>query len=280
MNKLVAYLQLMRFHRPIGFLLLLWPTLWALWTADYSQPPLFILFIFSLGVIVMRSAGCIINDIADRNFDGKVVRTQARPLVTGAVTIKEAWILLIMLCLLAFVLVLFLHPITILLSGVGFLLALCYPLTKRFFPMPQFVLGLAFAWSIPMVFVELTQHLPLPAWILFLATVCWTMAYDTQYALADRPDDIELGLRSSAILFGRYERLWIGIFQLLMVLLLSIVGFLLHKALFFYILLLAVMGFALYQQCLISTLDRRQCIRAFTNNHWVGAVVFLAIVLG
>lgn len=280
MKKLVSYFQLMRFHRPIGFLLLLWPTLWALWIASNGLPPISILVIFVAGVFIMRAAGCVINDIADRHFDGAVARTKNRPLITGAVSITEAVLLFALLCLLAFALVLMLHFFTILLSLGGLAIAMLYPFAKRWMPIPQLILGIAFAWSIPMVFAELTQHVSLEAWLLFFATVCWTIAYDTQYALADRADDLVIGIQSSAILFGSYERIGVAIFHIMMILILVIMGNLLHYKHFFFVMLFAALCFAIYQQCLTADLDANRCIRAFKNNNWLGAVIFLGISCG
>ncbi|HAB24724.1 MAG TPA: 4-hydroxybenzoate octaprenyltransferase, partial [Pantoea sp.] len=203
MSKFQAYSRLMRIDKPIGTLLLLWPTLWALWLSDMGVPPLSVLVVFVLGVFVMRAAGCVINDFADRKVDGFVKRTAGRPLPSGAVSEKEAKILFVLLGLLAFALVLTMNLMTILLSLGGLALAWCYPFMKRYTHLPQVVLGAAFGWAIPMAWAAVSESLPLECWLVFLANICWTVAYDTQYAMVDRDDDIKIGVKSTAILFGR-----------------------------------------------------------------------------
>ncbi|MGL5762845.1 MAG: 4-hydroxybenzoate octaprenyltransferase, partial [Plesiomonas shigelloides] len=219
-EKLSAYWRLMRMDRPIGTLLLLWPTLWALWLAAQGQPNWPVLLVFVLGVVVMRAAGCVINDYADRHFDGHVKRTANRPLPSGDVRPSEARWLFVALVALAFVLVLTLNSLTIVLSLVALALAAVYPFMKRFTHLPQLVLGVAFGWSIPMAFAAQMNLLPLSCWLLLLANICWTVAYDTQYAMVDRDDDLRIGIKSTAILFGRFDKLIIGLLQLATLLLL------------------------------------------------------------
>lgn len=278
-NKLTHYIQLMRLHRPIGILLLLWPTLWALWIAAAGRPDFKILFIFILGTLVMRSAGCVINDIADRNFDGYVKRTQNRPLARGILSLKKAFILLAVLCSIALVLVLQLNHLTIELSFAALALATIYPFLKRYTYWPQLILGAAFAWSIPMAFTAVLNDIPSVAWLIFSIGVLWTIAYDTMYAMADRSDDIKIGVKSTAILFGHYDRLLIGIIQILVLLLLVYSGILLQLTLFYYLSLLIASSFFVYQQYLIKDRDPALCLRAFVNNQWFGAVVFLGFCL-
>ncbi len=276
-NKIAAYLRIMRFDRPIGILLLLWPTLWALWIAARGVPPTKILIIFIIGVVLMRAAGCIINDYADRHFDGLVARTKNRPLVTGAVSVKGAITLFILLCLIAFILVCFLNKLTILLALVAVALACCYPFMKRFFAIPQLALGLAFSWSIPMAFAAVNNRVPLVAWLLFLATFFWIVAYDTQYAMVDRDDDIKIGIKSSAIFFGSYDRLWVVISQFAMLITLVVIGGLLGLNLFYYCALLLSAGLMIYQFCLIYRRKPANCFKAFLNNNWVGALIFIGV---
>lgn len=270
--KLTAYLQLMRFHRPIGILLLLWPTLWALWLASNGHPSPKIVIIFVLGVVVMRAAGCVINDLADRKLDGFVERTQSRPLVTGQVSVREAQWLFVSLIAIAFILVLQTNLKTILYSFVALGVASLYPFTKRFTQLPQFVLGAAFAWAIPMAYTAQNQPLTIETWLLYLATLLWTVVFDTQYAMADRPEDLKIGIKSTAILFGRYDRLIIGLLQLTTLVLLALVGV-------YYLTLALAAALFFYQQWLIRNRIPDQCFKAFLNNHWVGASVFLGLTL-
>ena len=229
-NKLHVYSRLMRIDKPIGTLLLLWPTLWALWLSGMAIPPLPVLLVFVLGVIVMRAAGCVINDYADRKVDGHVKRTAARPLASGLVTEKEAKLLFVGLALLAFLLVLTMNRMTIMLSVVGLALAWVYPFMKRYTHLPQVVLGAAFGWAIPMGWSAVSESLPLVCWLVFIANLCWTVAYDTQYAMVDRDDDLKIGVKSTAILFGRYDKLIIGLLQLAALGLMALVGILLVAA--------------------------------------------------
>ncbi|WP_325891357.1 4-hydroxybenzoate octaprenyltransferase [Grimontia sp. NTOU-MAR1] len=277
--KARAYWQLTRMDRPIGSLLLLWPTLWALFLAADGVPNLHVLIVFVLGVIMMRAAGCVINDFADRNFDGHVKRTQARPLPSGLVTAKEALALFGLLILGAFLLVLTLDPLTIKLSVVAALLASVYPFMKRYTHMPQLVLGMAFSWAIPMAYAAQSGELPPVAWMLFLANVLWTVAYDTLYAMVDRDDDLLVGIKSSAILFGRYDKIAIGILQLVTILLLVLVGYLSGLSQVYYWFLLASSALFVYQQWLARGRERELCFKAFLNNNYVGMLVFIGLAL-
>ena len=277
--RMHAYLQLIRFDRPIGTLLLLWPTLWALWLAADGIPPLKLLLIFSLGTLLMRSAGCAINDLADRNLDGAVARTRERPLVTGAVSPQEAMTLCAGLGLLAFVLVLFTNTLTIVLSFAGAALAACYPFMKRHTHLPQLVLGAAFSWSIPMAFAAVGNALPPTLWLLFIANLLWTVAYDTEYAMVDREDDLKVGIKSTAILFGELDRHIIGALQALTVTALVLVGQRFELGVAYFVSLLACAALFVYQQKLIRDREPANCFRAFLNNNWVGAAVFVGLVL-
>ena len=278
-NKLQVYSRLMRIDKPIGTLLLMWPTLWALWLADMAVPPLSVLVVFVLGVIVMRAAGCVINDYADRKVDGHVQRTQNRPLPSGAVNSKEAKMLFIGLAFVAFVLVLTMNLMTILLSVVGLALAWVYPFMKRYTHLPQVVLGAAFGWAIPMAWAAVSESLPLVCWLVFIANMCWTVAYDTQYAMVDREDDLKIGVKSTAILFGRFDKLIIGLLQLATLVLLAWVGlFLQLNGAFYWSLLLAAVLFV-HQQRLIAQRERQPCFQAFLNNNYVGLVLFLGVLM-
>ncbi len=278
-SRFTAYLQLVRFDRPIGTLLLLWPTLWALWLAAEGVPPLKLLLIFSLGTLLMRSAGCAVNDLADRNFDGAVERTRQRPLVTGAVAPNEALVLAACLALAAFVLVLFTNTLTILLSFAGVALAACYPFMKRHTHLPQLVLGAAFSWGIPMAFAAVSSALPPALWLVFVANLFWTVAYDTEYAMVDREDDLKVGIKSTAILFGELDRHVIAALQALAMIALLLVGQRFELGWIYFVSLLAASGLFVYQQRLIRERLPADCFRAFLNNNWVGAAVFAGVVL-
>jgi 4-hydroxybenzoate polyprenyltransferase len=278
-SKTSALLQLIRFDKPIGTLLLLWPTLWALWIAAGGGPDYALLAIFIAGTFLTRSAGCIVNDLADRRLDGAVKRTSGRPLVTGAVTEKEALVLFVALMLLAFVLVLFTNTLTIMLSLVAVLLASTYPFMKRYTHLPQVVLGLAFSWGIPMAFAAQSGELPPALWLLFLGNLWWIVAYDTKYAMVDRDDDIPAGIKSTAILFGRHDRLAIAVLQLLCLLTLYLAGRAFALGAYFNLSLLVTAGLFGYQQYLIRNREREACFRAFLHNNWVGIAVFAGIVL-
>lgn len=281
LRKLNQYSRLARIDRPIGTLLLLWPTLWALWIAGQGRPEPSIVIVFILGTFLMRCAGCVINDYADRNIDGFVARTRDRPLVTAEVTKGEALGLFIGLSLLALALVLVLNNLLVLkLALIGILLTVIYPFTKRYFQAPQLILGMAFAWGIPMAFAAQSKHLPLLSWILFIATMLWIIAYDTIYAMVDRVDDKKLGVKSSAILFGEYEVFIITLIQSISILILFILGFVLKLAFAYYLFLTVAACLVGYQYYLIKNRHVHQCFRAFLHNNWFGFIIFLAVVLG
>ncbi len=277
--KLKDYAQLMRLHRPIGILLLAWPTLWALWIAGEGNPGWHVLVVFVSGVVLMRSAGCVINDYADRGFDPHVARTRDRPVAAGRVSPREALALFAVLCLIAFALVLTLNRLTILLSFAGAFLAATYPFLKRYTHLPQFYLGAAFGWGIPMAFAAQTGGVPPLAWVLFAANVFWAVAYDTAYAMVDRVDDLKVGVKSTAILFGRYDRAMIFLFHIVTIALLAMVGTLAHLGLGYYAGLTVALGLAIYQQHLIRERERDGCFRAFLNNNWFGAAVFTGLMM-
>ncbi|MBS7783147.1 4-hydroxybenzoate octaprenyltransferase [Providencia stuartii] len=279
LSKWHAYSRLMRIDRPIGSLLLLWPTYWALWIAAQSIPSLHILIVFTAGVFLMRAAGCVINDFADRHFDGHVERTKHRPLPSGDVTEKEAKILFASLVGLSFLLVLTLNSMTIWLSIAGLALAWIYPFVKRVSHLPQVVLGAAFGWSIPMGFSAVSESLPLVCWVLFLVNILWSVIYDTQYAMVDRNDDLKIGVKSTAILFGQYDKLIIGILQIVMIVLLVLVGSLADLGAVYYIALSLSALLFIYQQKLMVDRERAPCFKAFLNNNYVGLILFIGIFL-
>ncbi|WP_067704525.1 4-hydroxybenzoate octaprenyltransferase [Erwinia sp. ErVv1] len=278
-GKLQAYSRLMRIDKPIGSLLLLWPTLWALWLAGMSLPPLKVLLVFVLGVFFMRAAGCVVNDFADRKIDGHVKRTEGRPLPSGAVTSREAKLLFAGLVLVSFCLVLTMNTMTIWLSLGGLALAWVYPFMKRYTHLPQVVLGAAFGWAIPMGWAAVSETVPPACWLVFLANVCWTVAYDTQYAMVDRDDDLKIGVKSTAILFGRFDRLIIGLLQLATLVLMVITGWMLQLGSLFYLSVLLAGALFIYQQKLIVDRERKACFQAFLNNNYVGLLLFAGIVL-
>lgn len=277
-QRINAYERLMRLDKPIGILLLLWPTLWALWIAGQGQPDWIVVLIFVMGTILMRSAGCVMNDVADQKFDGHVERTKLRPLVSGEVSVKEACMLALGLSLAAFSLVLFLNTLTIALSFVALFLAVSYPLTKRFLAIPQAYLGIAFGFGIPMAFAALTDSVPLVAWLLLLANIFWAVAYDTQYAMVDREDDLKIGIRSSAIFFGRFDVAAIMGCYLVMLGLLLLSGWMMALQWPFYVGLLLAAGLTIYHYILIRHRERQLCFKAFLHNNWVGAVIFLGLL--
>jgi 4-hydroxybenzoate polyprenyltransferase len=277
--RIKDYALLMRLHRPIGILLLLWPTLWALWIAGAGRPGLLVAAVFILGVVLMRSAGCVINDYADRDFDPHVARTRDRPIAAGRVTPREALVLFVLLCVTAFALVLLMNRLTIALSVIGALLAASYPYTKRYTHLPQFYLGAAFGWSIPMAFAAQTGAVPPLAWVLFGANVFWSVAYDTQYAMVDRDDDLKVGVKSTAILFGRWDRLFIGLSHLVTIVLLAWAGRMAGLGVMYYAGLVAAGAIAGYQQGLIRRREPQACFRAFLNNNYFGAAVFAGLLL-
>ena len=276
-QRLHEYALLMRIDKPIGILLLLWPTWWALWIAGEGFPDLPVFVVFTAGVFLMRSAGCVINDYADRNIDGQVERTKNRPLAQKRVTPKEALYLFAGLALTAFILVLFMNALTIAMSFVGAMLAASYPFMKRFTNLPQVVLGTAFAWSIPMAFAAQTGTVPFAAWCLFIATILWTTAYDTMYAMVDRKYDLEIGVKSTAILFGKKDKIIIGGLQVATLIFLIIAGVYLQLGTLYYSGLFIAACFALYQQFLIKDRIEKQCFSAFLNNNWFGMAIFAGL---
>lgn len=277
-NKLLAFHRLMRTDKPIGALLLLWPTLWALWVATRACRNCGS-GSFVAGVWLMRAAGCVVNDYADRKFDGHVKRTANRPLPSGAVTEKEARTLFVVLVLLAFLLVLTLNTMTILLSVAALALAWVYPFMKRYTHLPQVVLGAAFGWSIPMAFAAVSESVPLSCWLMFLANILWAVAYDTQYAMVDRDDDLKIGIKSTAILFGKNDKLIIGVLQVGVLVLMALVGWLNGLGLGYYWSLLVAGALFVYQQKLIVNRERDACFKAFMNNNYVGLVLFLGLAM-
>ncbi len=275
--RIGSYLRLMRFDRPIGILLLLWPTLWALWIAGNGHPDWIVASVFVAGVVLMRAAGCVINDYADRNIDSHVARTRNRPLASGEISPRNALTLFVTLCLLAFGLVLTLNRLTILMSFVGVFLAVSYPFIKRYSYFPQVYLGAAFGWAVPMVFAAQLEEVPNIAWLLFIITVLWATVYDTMYAMVDREDDIKIGVKSTAVLFANADRVIIAILQITLFVLLLIVGQVLALGVFYYLGLLAAGGLAIYQQTLIRDRNASRCFKAFLNNNWFGGAVFAGI---
>jgi len=278
-HTLQQYALLMRVHRPIGLWLLMWPALWALWIAASGRPNERIFMVFLVGVFLMRSAGCVINDYADRDIDPFVARTRDRPLAARRVTPPEALLLFAALSMMAVGLVLTLDPLTQLLALIGAVLTITYPFLKRVFPLPQFYLGAAFGLAVPMAFAAQTGEVPRSAWLLFLATVLWAGVYDTMYAMVDREDDIRLGVKSSAILFADADRFIIGVMQVMVLLALSLIGRDLHMGLWYWLGLGVGALFFLWQQWLIRKRDPDACFSAFNNNNYFGLVVFVGILL-
>lgn len=278
-TRLRDYALLLRLHRPIGTLLLLWPVLWALWIAGAGRPSWHVFAVFVAGTLLMRSAGCAINDFADRDFDPHVARTRDRPLAAGRVTPREALMLFAVLSLAAFALVLTLDRFTIQLSFVGAALAASYPFMKRYTHLPQFYLGAAFGWGVPMAFAAQTGRLPVEAWLLFLATLSWAVAYDTAYAMVDRDDDRKIGVKSTAILFGRADRAMIALFHALTLGLLAWTGARVGLGVTYYIGLGLAAGLAGWQQWLLRHRAHDDCFRAFLNNNRFGAVVFTGLLI-
>ncbi|MGF1698634.1 4-hydroxybenzoate octaprenyltransferase [Vibrio lamellibrachiae] len=279
-EKVKAYWLLMRMNRPIGSLLLLWPTLWALIVAAEGLPKWDVVVVFTLGVLLMRSAGCVINDFADRHVDGHVKRTKDRPLPSGMVSSKEAIGLFVLLAVVSFLLVLTMNPLTIKLSFAGIVLAFIYPFMKRYTHLPQLFLALAFSWAIPMAWAAQTNELPLMVWYLFVINAVWTIAYDTQYAMVDRDDDVQIGIKSTAILFGRFDKMIIGALQLVMLIMLMLLGDYYLLGTTFYWGLLVVGALFVFQQHLIRHRERMSCFTAFLNNNYVGMVITIGLLLG
>ncbi len=279
-ERLDLYERLMRLDKPIGTLLLLWPTLWALWFSSYGTPNWVVVWIFALGTVLMRSAGCVINDLADRDFDPHVARTKERPIASGKVSVKEALILFFVLVICAFCLILPLRSWSIVgWSFVALFLAASYPLTKRFFAVPQAYLGVAFGFGIPMAYVAHLDMIPSVAWWLLLANVFWAMAYDTEYAMVDREDDLKIGIKTSAITFGRFDVVAVMLCYVVTFGLIGWVGFQLHLGAVFYAGLLVATGIAAYHFTLIRQREPAKCFKAFLHNNWVGASIFAGIAL-
>lgn len=278
-DRAKQYWLLARFDRPIGILILLWPALWALWVASNGQPDTLVLTVICSGVILMRAAGCVINDYADRDFDPHVERTKQRPIAAGKVTPKEALIFFIVLTLIAFALVLLLNTYTILLSFVGAFLAASYPFMKRYTQLPQAYLGIAFGWAVPMSFSAQMNAIPAVAWVMYLAVILWALVYDTMYAMVDKDDDIKVGVKSTAILFGEYERHIMAILQIVIISLLITVGIMQYIGLAYYSGLLVAAGLSVYQQVLIVNRDKSLCFKAFLNNNWFGLAVFIGLAV-
>lgn len=278
-DRIKTYAQLMRLDKPIGILLLLWPMLWGLWFAAQGLPDGQILVIFVLGTVLMRSAGCVINDFADRKIDPHVERTKNRPMAAGRVSSKEALLLAAGLSLIAFLLILPLNQLTILLSVPALFLAASYPFTKRFFAMPQAYLGIAFSFGIPMAFAAQTGSLPPIIWILMLANLFWVIAYDTAYAIVDKPDDLKIGIKTSAITFGRFDVLGVMACHTCFIAIMLAIGQMQQMNLAYYAGLIAASGLMAYQYTLIRNRDRVLCFKAFLHNNWVGMTVFAGIAL-
>ncbi len=279
-DRLKAYAYLIRLDKPIGTLLLLWPTLWALWLASSRIPDPHILFIFVVGAFLMRSAGCAINDYADRDFDRHVQRTHGRPVTSGKISGKEAVVVAVILALIAFLLIQSLNTFTKQLSVFALLVAFIYPFTKRFFAMPQAILGIAFGFGIPMTYAAILNFIPLEAWALFIGNLFWAIAYDTAYAMVDRKDDIRLGLRTSAITFGKYDVFAIGMSYAILFISQLWVAQLADLSNYFLVGWVMALGCAIYHMKLVSTRRWEECFQAFRHNNWLGGFLFLGIVLG
>ena len=279
-ERLTSYGHLIRLDKPIGTLLLLWPTLWALWLASGGAPNLQVLFIFVVGTFLMRSAGCAINDYADRDFDRYVKRTEGRPVTSGKISGKEAVTVALLLALVAFLLIQPLNAFTKQLSIFALLVAFVYPFTKRFFAIPQAILGIAFGFGIPMAYAAILDFIPLEAWILFVGNIFWAIAYDTAYAMVDRDDDLRLGLRTSAITFGKFDVLAIGMSYGVLLISQLWVAQLASLSNYFLLGWFAALACAIYHLRLVSTRKREECFKAFRHNNWLGGFLFLGIVLG
>jgi 4-hydroxybenzoate polyprenyltransferase len=278
-ERLHLYIQLTRLHRPIGILLLLWPTLWAVWISASGHPSWLIVLIFTLGTALMRSSGCAVNDYADRHIDKHVKRTCDRPLTSGKISEREALWVAVALAFISFLLILPLNPLTWLMAFPALFLAVSYPFTKRFFAIPQAYLGIAFGFGIPMAFAATLGHVPPVAWVMLLANVFWAIAYDTEYAMVDRDDDIHLGIHSSALLFGRFDVIAVMICYLITLLLLAVAGLMAGMGLAFFAGLVVAEGIALYHYTLIRDRSREKCFKAFLHNNWFGAAVFAGLVV-
>jgi 4-hydroxybenzoate polyprenyltransferase len=278
MTKLQSYISLTRINKPVGIYLVLWPTLWALWLASEGMPEGHLLVVFILGAILMRSAGCVINDYADRNFDGQVARTRDRPLATGLIGSKEALIFFSLLCLSAFLLVLTLNTLTILLSFGAVFLAVLYPFMKRHTHWPQAFLGAAFAWAIPMAFAAVLNEVPWQVWPLFLVTLIWSLIYDTAYAVGDMADDLKIGVKSTAILFSKHLWQWMALFQFIMLGLLFWIGQSFELGTSYYVSLWVVLGWFLFDLKRLAQQDAKLAFKVFLQNHWIGFIILLGII--
>ena len=274
-----AYIRLMRLNKPIGTYLLLWPTYWALFLSAKGWPDIDLLIIFTLGVLVMRSAGCVINDYADRNIDQNIARTKDRPLITGEVSPKAALRLFVFLLIIAFGLVLLTNALTIQLSLIALALATLYPFTKRWTHLPQVVLGLAFGMSVPMAFSAQTGSIPVSAGWIFLATIVWTLIYDTFYAMADRDEDIKIGVKSTAILFAKYDQIFITFLQILLIIVFVVIGNLFDLGSIYYFSLVIILIFMIYHQLLMKKRQKELFFKAFLNNNFIGMTAFIGIFL-
>ena len=274
-----AYIRLMRLNKPIGTYLLLWPTYWALFLSAKGWPDIDLLIIFTLGVLVMRSAGCVINDYADRNIDQNIARTKDRPLITGEVSPKSALRLFVFLLIIAFGLVLLTNALTIKLSLIALALATLYPFTKRWTHLPQVVLGVAFGMSVPMAFSAQTGSIPLSAVWIFLATILWTLIYDTFYAMADRDEDIKIGVKSTAILFAKYDQIFITLLQILLIIVFVVIGNLFNLGSIYYFSLVIILIFMIYHQLLMKKRQKELFFKAFLNNNFIGMTAFIGIFL-
>lgn len=273
------YARLMRLDKPIGALLLLWPTLWGLWVAAKGWPPIHVLVVFVVGVVLMRSAGCAVNDYADRDFDKHVERTKDRPVTSGRVSAREALTLAAVLALVALLITLPLGLNVVLMSLPAAFLAGSYPFMKRFFPMPQAYLGIAFGFGIPMSFVAVQGQVPAEAWWLLLANVFWTLAYDTEYALVDKPDDLKIGIQTSAITLGRFDVLGIMVFYALAFAVWAGLAVMLQLGSWFWMCFVAALGCVVYHYTLIRQRERQRCFKAFLHNNWVGGLLFVGLLL-
>ena len=280
LSKLKLYARLVRLDKPIGSLLLLWPTLSALWLASNGHPDPMLVAIFSIGTVLMRSAGCAINDFADRDFDRNVKRTAERPLTSGQIAAWEAVAVAVVFALISFALILPLNTLTQQLSVLAVIVAGTYPYFKRFFALPQAYLGIAFGFGIPMAYAAVQGAVPLEAWLLLIANVFWALAYDTEYAMVDRDDDLLIGIRTSAITFGRFDVLAVMLCYGIHLLLVALVGASYHLGALFYLGLFSATAIAAYHYLLIRERDRLRCFAAFRHNNWLGAAVFIGIVLG
>jgi 4-hydroxybenzoate polyprenyltransferase len=278
LDRAKQYWLLARFDKPIGILILLWPALWALWVASAGKPDLLVLTVICLGVVLMRAAGCVINDYADRDFDPHVERTKQRPIAAGKVSPKEALTVFVVLCLCSFGLVLLLNIYTIMLSFIGAFLAASYPFMKRYTHLPQAYLGMAFGWAVPMSFAAQLDSIPLVGWVMYLATILWALVYDTMYAMVDKDDDLKIGVKSTAILFGEYDRQIMAGLQLVILGLLIIVGQMSSTGWPYYGGILIAAGLSAYQQKLIFHREKTLCFKAFLNNNWFGMAVFSGLV--